>query len=126
MASSNPLLPNTNHFISVADAKTMTARFRDQKENVLDAAYRGRDLLTVCETFNRDAFDTILAKPACVGLRIYLGMDADMKVKLIIVGVDSNNDDLLPEQSTTGGATGDVDIIERGVPCPPWCPNAPL
>src|SRR5215467_5320686 len=97
MASSNPLLPDANHFISLAEAQEMTSRFRTQKENVLDPAYRGRDLLTICETFNRDAFDAVLAKPACVGLRIYLGMDTDLKVKLIIVGVDANNEDILPD-----------------------------
>jgi hypothetical protein len=131
MASSTPLLPGVNHFISLVKAKEMTALFRAQKENILDPAYRGQDILSICETFNRDIFDAILAETGCVAMRIYFGMDPDLKVKVIIVGVNDQNQDILPSKTNPalkdGGDDGDDgNIGEQGQPCPLFCPVPPL
>jgi len=125
--SNTELLPGHNHFISLATAQAMTARFRAEKENILAPAYRGQNILSICETFNREPFDSVLAEEGCVGLRIYFGMEEDLKVKVIIVGVDADNKDILPSQSARR-TTDDPDtgIIELGRPCPDFCPNPPL
>ena len=128
MASSTPpLIPGVNHFISLDQARTMTARFRAQKENILDPAYRDQDILSICETFNRDIFDAILAENGCVAMRVYFGMDPDLKVKVILVGVNDKNEDILPSQDN--GAADDDDpanIGQEGAPCPDFCPVPPL
>ncbi len=53
-------------------------------------------------------------------------MSVDLKVHAIIVGVNANNEDILPQAtaSTSANATSgdDDDIIEAGVICPPICP----
>lgn len=117
-------LPGT-HFISLNQAIEMTSLFRSEKENVLALAYQNQDILPICETFNRFDVDSLLAKQDCEALRVYLGMDEALKVRLIIVAVNENAEDILPVSSL--GATIDEDIVEEGHRCPPSCPpSSPL
>ena len=126
--ASTALLPGANHFISLDQAKQMTALFRQQKENILAPAYQGKDTLVICETFNRDIFDAILGENGCVGMRIYYGMDTSMKVKAILVGVDAQNNDILPSQPNVAAfdSSGGGNIGELAWPCPPFCAVNPL
>ena len=55
-----------NNLIPLSQATEMTARYRAEKENILVDAYKGKKLLSICETFNRAAFDQTLALPDCV------------------------------------------------------------
>ncbi len=117
-------LPGT-HFISLNQAIEMTSLFRSEKENVLASAYQNQDILPICETFNRFDVDSLLAKQDCEALRVYLGMDEALKVRLVIVAVNENAEDILPVSSL--GATIDEDIVEEGHRCPPSCPpSSPL
>jgi len=104
-----------NHFISLDQAKQMTALYRLQKENILSDLFKGKDILSICETFDAAPFLTVLNKPECKSLRIYFGMSADLKVHAIVVGVNQNNEEMLQGDS----------IIEVGAPCPPVCPTPP-
>jgi hypothetical protein len=54
-------------------------------------------------------------------IRIYLGMDSGNKVKLVIAGVDSADNDMLPQTSSTV-VTGENIVIEVGIRCPTTCP----
>jgi hypothetical protein len=38
--------------IPFQQAVDMTARFRKEKENILDPAFRNKDILVICETLN--------------------------------------------------------------------------
>ncbi len=105
----------SQHFISLAQAIEMTTRYRTQKESILSSDFRGKNILSISETFDRDAFDDVLAKPGCVALRIYYSMDVNNIVHAIIVGVNKDNDDMLP------GAGDTSSIIEDGKICPPLC-----
>jgi len=108
-----------SHNITLQDAIDMTTRFRANKENILAQAYRGQNILVICETFTRDAFDDLLAQQDCQKIRIYFGMDSSYKIKVIAVGVDSNDDDILTSRAEL--------ISEQGLPCPPICPpSSPL
>ncbi len=104
-----------NHFIPLAQAKQMTALYRLQKENILSDPFKGKDILSICETFDAAPFLTVLNNPECKSLRIYFGMSADLKVHAIIVGVNENNEEILQGDS----------IIEEGIQCPPICPKPP-
>ena len=105
-----------SHLINLQTAITMTSTFRTNKETILATAYRNQNILTICETFTRDAFDTLLGQDDCQGIRIYFGMDSNYKVNAVIVGIDSNGNDILK--------TGAEKIAEMGQRCPPYCPSA--
>ena len=102
-----------SHFIDLQKAIEMTRRFRENKENVLAEAYRNRNVLLTCETFTRDAFDDLLKQNDCKKIRVYFGMEANNQVKVIVVGVNSADEDILPEKGAL--------LTEQGLPCPPYC-----
>jgi hypothetical protein len=97
----------------------MTASYRTNRDIILDSENQNLELLPLSETFEAAAFNAVLNQDGCKGIRIYYGMNADLQVHAIIVGVNANNEDLLPEDSTT---TEDSNIIDEGIRCPPRCP----
>ena len=110
-----------NHFISLETATAMTARYRINRNSIVKTEFENSNLLAVCETFERAAFDTILSESGCEHLRIYFGMDEDLKIHAIIVAVDGEGKDILPtglQRSTTDPGS----IIENGNRCPELCP----
>lgn len=109
-----------DHFISLTTAEEMTARFRNNREGILAISQQNKNILPICESFDRGGFDSLLAKSECTGLRIYYGMDAEFKVHAIIVGFDVNGNDLLPVATLL--ETTDEDILEKGLRCPETCP----
>lgn len=104
----------SSHLISLQNAIDMTSTFRDEKENILIQSLRGQNILPICETFDRSAFDTLLAQSGCEAIRVYFSMDSSLKVKLVIVGVDGNKADIL--------TSSDEKITEDGQRCPDICP----
>ncbi|MFL5740988.1 MAG: hypothetical protein ACJ75B_12270 [Flavisolibacter sp.] len=127
------------HHIPLADAKKMIRNFKDKKEQILAAPYKKAGSLPISETFDRSAFDQVLAKPGCVGLRVYFAMDDNMQIRVVIVGVNENNEDMITNtqaksasastlaasDTTTDPTNGD--IIEQGTRCPDVCPpDSPL
>jgi hypothetical protein len=119
-----------SHFIPLTEAAAMTARFQNNKESILVTELRNQDILTICERFDRSAIDTILAKTGCVSIRIYYGMDEDLKVHALLVGVNANDQDLIVVSSSLTNeepTTDEEDIAERAYRCPPYCPtDSPL
>jgi hypothetical protein len=115
-----------NNFISLAQAIAMTQTYRAQKENILAAPYKNQDILPICETFDRAAFEALLSEPDCSYIRVYLGMGEDLKVRVIAVGADSAERDILPARLQGAGesAEGDGNIVEDGMRCPTICPPA--
>lgn len=118
--STNTLPAANSHFISLATAETMTAAYRSDKEAILATAYQNQNILPLSETFNRGAIDTLLAIDACAGIRIYYGMDENLKVHAILVAVNEENEDILPAASLLSEA--DPVIVEEGQRCPDLCP----
>jgi hypothetical protein len=103
----------------------MTALYKSEKNTVLRPEYDGNKVLMTCETFDRSAFDAILAQKGCAAVRVYFGMSDDLKVKVMVVGVDADNKDILPAGETAAGDPEGV-IVEEGRPCPDFCPIDPL
>lgn len=68
--------------------------------------------------FGENKLNDILDQDGCVGLRIYYGTKIEgttiEKPELIIVGVDSNGNDILDEDL----------ILDASMPCPPNCPES--
>lgn len=102
-------------FISLQKAIDMTSFYRAQKENILIPQLRNQKITPLCETFDRSAFEALLAISGCTKLRFYIGMDQDLKIRLIAVAVNAAGEDILAH---------DPEIVEEGQRCPDVCPPA--
>lgn len=111
-----------SHFISLQEGIDMTSLYRTEKENILKTQFQNQNILPLSESFDRAPFDTVLAKSGCQGLRIYYGMNENLKIHAIIVGVDGQGNDMIPEQNSSL-TEEEEDLIEKGNRCPDLCPN---
>ena len=121
---------SSKHFISLDQAKKMTKRFREDKRAVIRDEYHGKHIMPRCETFERAAFDKLLATPGCAAIRAYYGMDVVRRVHVIFVAVDSNNKDILPpdvsadQKMAAATLESDIQVLENGDRCPDLCPES--
>ena len=101
------------HEISLQQAIAMTTLYRTNRPSNFP----------VCETFDVDAINKLLATEGCRFLRIYYGMKEDLTVDAILVAVNTDGEDILPAGTAENDATDDgAIIIEDGIRCPPDCP----
>lgn len=107
-----------SHFITLNEGATMTSDYRTNRENILDSSYKGLDILPVSETFDLTELLSVIEQTGCVGLRIYYGMDENMLVHAILVGVDENDEDILPSDPDAKN----TQIMEHSLRCPNVCP----
>ena len=116
------------HFISVDTAINLTRNFKSiQKENarrLRDSSYIVN--FPLAEKFNRDAILAVLDQKGAKGIRIYLGEDKKGPVKMVIVAVDSLNNDITGRTAnimkpTANGNTNDGVVLEAGQRCPTLC-----
>jgi hypothetical protein len=115
-----------SHLISLSAAKALIGKYKNQKKNLLNSTLQADDVLPDCETFDRDAFDALLKQDGCTRVRIYFGMDEKNRVNLVIVGVDADDNDMVPQQTRSLEEDTSV-IIEDGLRCPEMCPpSSPL
>lgn len=114
-----------SHFISLKEAKVLIGRYKIEKSQVLKQEYVAQNVLSFSEKFDRGAFDTLLAKEGCAGLRFYFGMLDTLQITLIAVAVDADGNDILAVRSSElDEDTIFNDIVEKGSHCPPHCPSA--
>jgi hypothetical protein len=111
------------HFISLATAAEMTRTFRANRDAILEPGYRGLNLLPICETFDREAFDQLLLQAGCSGVRIYYGMDDSLKVHAVMVGVNAEGGDMVGSGTNASLVAEEDVIIENGGRCPDICPG---
>ena len=111
-----------SNFISLDQAIAMTTRYRANNETVLAPQFQKQGLLPICETFEGASFTTLLNEPGCVAIRVYLGMDETLNVRVIAVGVNEKNEDMLPAKTGATAADGGGNIVEDGIRCPDICP----
>jgi hypothetical protein len=98
-----PLTENENHSIPLNEASKMTANYRT-------SAPTGAPLGGF---FGKNALQQMLNQQNCIGMRYYYGEKDDGTPVLVLVGVDTNGNDLVE------GA-----ILEWSNPCPPFCGNS--
>jgi hypothetical protein len=111
-----------SEFISLAEAAGMTALYRSNRDAILDQQYKGLDILCVSETFEKEQVLSLLGNTGCEALRVYFGMDENMLVHTILVGVDENDEDMVPPGQDPANY-----LLERGKRCPTQCPpDSPL
>ena len=100
-------LAKINHFIPENKIREYRSAFRIQNDS-LNRRFPEL-LIPEAEAFNKPAILSILKDPRCVGIRIYHGVKAGGKrneLRLILVGVDSQGNDLLNAGGPTDGADG--------------------
>jgi hypothetical protein len=108
------------HFIPLADAATMTSCLRSNKETVLITANRNLGMIPICETFDRSAFEAILAHTECEKVRIYTAMDTNNMIYFVINPVNGDDEDIYltdPKDEVPINY-----VIEAGIRCPDSCP----
>jgi len=113
-----------SHFISLAEAKKRITSYKAKRKDLLDAKYKDKDkkVLPTCESFERDAIESLLKKPNCKGIRIYYGLKNDEELHAIIVGYDENNKDILPASRTETTEGEEGEIVDNSTRCPIYCP----
>jgi hypothetical protein len=112
-----------SEFIALTEAVGMTRDFKTNRETILGTGYQNQDLLPFNETFEKDKIIDMLNNSGCVGMRLYYGMDSGKKIHALLVGIDSEGKDILPENDDPGNY-----ILERSnrVPPGPTPPSSPL
>lgn len=113
-----------DHSINLEEAKKMIQKFKNEKDNIMKAEHAGKHLLPTCESFDRAAFDALLRREDCKGVRIYYGMrENDLRVHAVIVAFDAEGKDILPVENSVADST-DPQILDKGLPCPDYCPDS--
>jgi hypothetical protein len=99
-------LAEINHFISVDQISTFRTGFTAQRDS-LSRTFPGL-YIPLSETFNKQALLDLLKDSTNVGIRIYYGLKTGgnrNEVRLMLVGVNSQGQDLYYEQ---GGQAGKI------------------
>jgi hypothetical protein len=117
-------MSSSKHLISLATAKKLTKNYREKKKKILKDEYGNTNTLCTSETFDRDIFDSILAQDNCTRLRFYFAMNEAGEIGLTCVGVNEQNEDILPKTSgeVMTRSADTVPIGGGGEKCPPECP----
>lgn len=89
---------NEGEPISLEQGAELTSRYRINHPNSIKGAAVGRTHV-----------EALLAQSDCRGIRIYLGESPEGKTEFVLVGVDSNGNDILEL------------IIDKLFPCPYNC-----
>jgi len=103
---------NEDHKIDIEDGAILTRRYRDEMELGIEE----EEIEDYClgGYFSKAAIQTLLAQRDCVGIRVYYGLDADGTQKLVLVGVDANENDQVGVDHCCADAM---------IPCPESCGN---
>lgn len=120
----NNLIPSSgSHRITLQEAVEMTERYRENKGKILKPEFNGRDILSICETFNKEELLQYFNKSEIHAIRLYYGMDSELKIHAILVGVNSEGQDILPlAREVQLKEDFDPELFEKGFRCPPYCP----
>ena len=85
--------------------------------------------MPLCETFNREAIDALMAVNGTQALRIYMGVDAQGQVRLVLLPVDDEGNNIITTLSGEGARAGkargadeedDGEAVENGHRPPPY------
>lgn len=107
-----------NHFITLDSAKYLADNFTRNKGAILSGKFANDSMiLPVSETFNLKAIDSLICQTTTIGFRIYPVLDANNKVRFVLVGVDSTGNDVLQQAAAsirkTGGLLQPVQTIAK-------------
>jgi hypothetical protein len=107
------------NLMPLSEGKLMVKTYLENKSKVLPS-----DLtLPNTETFDSDAFVELLNLPDCVKIRLYYGMNEKLEICAIILGVDSNGNEITIKDAGISSSSNNEDefVIEISTKCPPTC-----
>jgi len=93
---------NEGEFISLNDAATLTAAHRSSNPNAIQGHFFGKSKIL-----------DLLNQSGCKGLRIYHGESSTGSREIVVVAVDSNEDDILNSTNPL--------VLDQSILCPPTC-----
>jgi hypothetical protein len=105
-------------FIDFSDAQAMVQRYQGMRDEILDTQYQSQNILAISETFSKSHVQTLLNHIDCEEIRIYYGMDENLKIHAILVGVDQDDNDIVD----TNPSQPVFEILEESRRCPDNCP----
>lgn len=127
--SNNLPISEKDHRMPISKAAVWTKQYRENHTLILRPAYDGKDVLPICETFNKDSIQALFNLPDCQGLRIYYGMDPETyRIHAVLCGSNSNGEDLyLHSLGADNLKDSEGYVLEDSNRCPPLCPpDSPL
>jgi hypothetical protein len=86
------------------------------KNNYLSSKPQG----IIAHFFGYEIIHQILSESSCVGIRCYYSLDMSGTQKLLLVGINSQGQTILPG-SVSNGRTDDGTIADNSFPCPTLC-----
>jgi hypothetical protein len=117
------------HIIPLDTAIKLTSTFRllqmQEARKLHDTAYIVN--FPLAEKFNRDAIIALLDQKGARGVRIYLGEDKSGPVRMVLVAVDSLNNDITGRSGKVMKFTSNADsssdgvVLDAGQRCPTLC-----
>lgn len=109
-------MATTNHQISLQEAIEMTTLYSANRPSNFP----------ICETFEVEAVNQLVATEGCKFLRIYYGMKENFEADAILVAADVNGEDILPAETVSSTVNNSI-LLEDGYRCPQDCPpSSPL
>jgi hypothetical protein len=96
-------MSNNSHEVSLDQAKEMTHAYQNAPN------FQG---LTVSGMIDKDSYLQVVNQPNCVNVRTYFALNSDMKLTIVVVGVDANGEDI------TDGV-----LLNKALLCPENCPQ---
>jgi hypothetical protein len=97
-------LNKVNHVISLERALQLTENYARNKDSILSGAYgSNKDILPDYETFNLKSIDSLICQEETIGFRMYLGLDENKKIRLVLAGVDASGEDILQQTRRSKG-----------------------
>lgn len=120
------LIPSPgSNLVPVSRAKEMITKYRENKNTILASEYKDSAVLATSETFNAEDVRLLLSQEGCVGFRVLYGMDNELKVHSILVGVDKEGQDIIIKNIGSGLKDDEGYVVEESTRCPPLCPTPP-
>lgn len=122
-------LPNgkSGGAISLKEAKNWTKNYRDEAASTPEEKVRKK---ARAHYFDREVIDQILVQPGCAGIRMYYALNDEKEQQLILVGVNADGKDQLPEEMDDKMATEQLQtrslkpahiVADRSATCPNKC-----
>lgn len=71
--------------------------------------------------FGHQIIKQILSQNGCVGIRCYCALNDAGVQQLLLIGVTSSGQNILPQSLNGGRTTGDGTIADMSLPCPTYC-----
>jgi|GEM_PF-713016 len=93
-------------------------------KNWIDNYYQKNPKGIQAHFFGYEIIKQILSENGCVGIRAYYALNGAGVQQLLLIGVDSNGENLLPQVTTGNGRVTDGStnvVADMSVPCPSYC-----